>query len=202
MPIKPDFYKEELLLMRENYKKKPLKDIKLKCPKWLDSKDPMYELYAKKSILLQQGEIVYANIVQANNFLFEKKPRYDCPAQIVFSKDPYLVENPKPLSVTARNIFAMKGKDPEKVKKEWRAIAFAVTNEHDRSSFTFPMSVDERSFECNLIPTMIHRDLLPEGRLCASLFPVLTAPGCKQVMILPKKYWTKNFTQAWVEGFV
>ena len=48
-----DFYKE-LLQMRDNYKNNPLDNIKLSRPSWLDSSDPMSEIYSKKSILLQQ----------------------------------------------------------------------------------------------------------------------------------------------------
>ena len=57
---------KELLQIQENYYNKPLKDLRLSRPFWLDSSDPMSEIYSKKSILLQQGENVYAHIVQAN----------------------------------------------------------------------------------------------------------------------------------------
>lgn len=200
--LKSDFYKEELYQMRENYKKKPLADIKLNRPTWIDSKNALSEIYEKKSVILQQGEIVYANIVQANNILFKKTPKYDCPAQIVYSKDPFLAENPQLLSDISRKIYSLKGRDLDTIPDEWKRIAMSITSEHDSSSFTFSMSLDDKSFECNMIPTMIYRSLLPKGRLCGTLFPVLTVTDCNQVLILPKKYWTKNFTKAWTEGII
>ena len=44
------------------------------------------------------------------------------------------------------------------------------------------------------------RKLLPEGKLCGRFLPVFTLPECKQVLILPKQYWTPGFTEAWVNG--
>ncbi|MBP3415217.1 MAG: hypothetical protein J6L81_08495 [Clostridia bacterium] len=200
--LKSGFYKEELFQMREKYNKNRLADIKLKSPEWLDSKDALSEIYAKKSILLQRGEIVYANIVQANNILFEKTPKYDCPALIVYSKDPYFTENPQVLYTVSRRIYSLKDKDLDTIPKEWRRIAMSITSEHDSSSFIFSMDFDGRSFEFHMVPIMVHRKLLPKGKLCGMLLPVLTVEDCKTVLILPKKYWSKNFTKAWTEGHI
>ncbi len=194
------YYMEELLQMRANYKKKPLADIKLKRPTWLDSKDALSEIYEKKSILLQKGEIVYASIVQANNILFSKSPKYDCPAQIVYSEDPYFAEKPEALSDVARTAYRLKGKDLDTIPEEWRKIAIAVTSERNRSECTFSLNLDNKSFEFHMIPIMIYRNLLPKGKLCGKLLPVFTVSGCEQALTLPKKYWSKNFTKAWVEG--
>ena len=65
---------KELLQMQENYHNNPLEDISLRCPSWLDSSDPMSELYANKARLLKEGKVVYANIVQANSYLFMRLP--------------------------------------------------------------------------------------------------------------------------------
>lgn len=197
-----NFLKDELLRMRENYKKNRLKDIKLSRPSWLTSGDPMSEIYSEKSILLQQGEIVYAHIVQANTILFKRFPLLDCPAHIVYSTNPYFEEHPEELRNIACEIFSYKDKDLNTVPGEWKEVAKVITDECDRTDFTFSFKVDGKSLECCLIPTMIYRKLLPKGKLCGSLLPVLTLPDCKQVVILPKKYWTKEFKQGWVKGII
>lgn len=196
------FYSEELFKMRQKYKNNPLKDIKLNRPEWLTSKDPMSEIYSKKSMLLQKGEIVYANIIQANTILFDKTPKVDCPAHIVFSTDPYFAEKPEALYEIAWNIYTYKGKTPDTVPDEWKEVAKVITDEYDRSDFAFSLDIDAQLFEIKMIPTMIYRSLLPKGKLCGNLLPVLTAPECKQVLVLPKRYWSRKFKKAWKKGNV
>lgn len=196
------FYRDELFQMRENYRNNPLEDIKLNRPTWLDSEDPMSEIYSKKSMLLQKGKIVYATIVQANTILFKRFPPLDCPAQIIYSEDPYISENPEVLYEAAWGIYRYKGQALDTVPDEWKEIARVITDEYDRSDFTFSVNTDNQSFEYHMIPTMIYRKLLPKGKLCGNLLPVLMIPECKQVLILPKQYWTKKFTKAWIEGVI
>lgn len=195
-----NFYREELYQMRENYNRKPMKDIRLPLPLWLRFEDPLTTIYAEKETLLQQGKIVYANIVQANEYLFHRFPRFDYPAQIVFSEDPIFEENPKLLSDIANNIYCFKGQPQHTIPPEWQPVAQAVTDEFSRSDFCLDLHLGEQTATYRMIPTIIYRKLLPKRKLCNTLFPVLTAPDCKQVLILPKRYWTKNFTQAWITG--
>lgn len=196
-----DFYKE-LLQMRENYKSNPLDDIRLSRPVWLNSEDPMSEIYENKALLLQKGEIIYAHIVQANTILFKMFPPFDCPAQIVYSAEPYFMEQPDVLQDVAWGIYSYKGQDTDSVPNEWKEVARVITDEYDRSDFTFSLKLKEKSVEYHMIPTMIYRKLLPKRKLCGNLLPVLAIPESKQVLILPKEYWTKKFTKAWVEGII
>lgn len=188
--------------MRENYNNNPLRDIKLRCPSWLDSQDPMYEIYSKKAMLLQQGEIVYAHIVQANTIMFRTFPMVDCPGQIVYSSEPYFSEHPEILRDIAWKIYSYKGQELNTVPDEWREVARVITDEYDTSDFTFSLNLGERSLEYHMIPTMIYRKLLPKGKLCGNLLPVLALHMCKPVLILPKQYWTKNFVNAWIKGII
>ncbi|MEE1154992.1 MAG: hypothetical protein UH241_07535 [Acutalibacteraceae bacterium] len=196
------FFREQLYQMRQNYKNKPLDDIKLSRPNWLDDKDPMSEIYSKKSELLQQGEIVYASIVQANMILFNRFPPYNCPAQILYSAEPYFSENSEVLLNTAQKIYKYKGKELDTVPDEWKEVTRVITDEYDRTDFTFTLNLDNQSLKYNMITTMVYRKLLPKGKLCGNILPVLTIPNCKQVLILPKQYWTKEFTKLWVKGFI
>ena len=149
-----DLYKE-LLQMRENYKCNPLNDIKLRRPEWLDSEDPMSEIYENKSLLLQKGEVIYAHIVQANTILFKRFPSFDCPAQIVYSLDPYFMEQPDVLQDIAWGIYSYKGQDLNSVPDEWKETARVITDEYDRTDFTFTLNLNDRLLEYHMIPTMI-----------------------------------------------
>lgn len=193
------FYRE-LLQMQYNHSKCPLKDIELPRPSWMDENDPMAELYTKKAMLLQHGHIVYAHIVQANTVLFESFPSCDAPAHIIYSTEPHFTEHPEILREIAQEIYGYKELESAAVPDEWKDVASVIADEYDRSDFTLELKVDGASLAYRLIPTMIHRKLLPKGKLCGNLLPVLTIPNCKQVMILPKNYWTKTFGDAWVDG--
>ena len=196
------FLSYELYVMQNNYMNKPLRNIHLSRPAWLNSKDPMSEIYSKKSMLLQQGKVIYAHIVQANTILFHAFPPYDCPAQIVYSTDPYVAENPDILSDIAWKLYNYKNAPEEQIPSEWKEIARVIADEYDRSDFTFSMEFGGNSVEFHMIPTMIYRKLLPKRKLCGSLLPVLTVSGCKQILVLPKQYWTKKFTEFWVKGSI
>lgn len=200
--MESNFYRDELYLMRNNYKNNPLQDLKLSRPEWLDSQDPMFEIYSKKSILLQQGEITYASIVQANEILFRRFPPLDCPAQIVYSTNSYITENPEVLFKIAWKIYNYKGQPENEIPNEWREVARVITDEYDRTNFTFSMELGDQSAEYHMIPTMIYRKLLPKRKLCGNLLPILTVPESKQIIILPKHYWTKKFIEAWVNGII
>ena len=200
--MKSEFYIEELSQMRKNYKNKPLSDIKLCHPKWLDSQDPMFKIYDEKSTLLQKGEIIYASILQANNFLFKNFPPFNCPAQILYSKDLYFVENPERLHIIASKIYSYKGQEPDSVPNEWKEVVSVITDELDRSDFTFSAEIENRSVEYSMIPIMAFRKLLPKRRLCGNIIPILTADECEQVLILPKQYWSKRFKELWVNGTI
>lgn len=196
-----NFY-EELLQMREKYRSNPLDDIKLNRPQWLDATDPMSEIYENKSLLLQKGEIIYARIVQANSILFRSFPPFDCPAHIVYSTAPHTMDQPDLLEKIAWGIYSYKGQDIDSVPDEWKDLARVITDEYDRSDFSFSLNVNDKSAEYRMIPTMIYRKLLPKRKLCGSLLPVLAMPESKQVLIVPKQYWTKAFTKAWTKGII
>lgn len=197
-----NFFAEELYQMRENYKKRPLKDIKLCRPKWLDASDSLFEIYSLKPTLLQHGQIVYACIVQANTLLFNSFPPFNCPAQILYSTHPYTNENPDCLFQVARNLYKYKGQDLDTIPSEWREVARVITDEYDRTNFTFSLQFNGHLIEFNMVMTMVYRKLLPKRKLIGNLFPIFTVPESNQVLILPKQYWTKKFTEAWVNGLI
>ena len=194
--------KDELKAMQVNYAQKPMQDIRLARPDWMRNKDPMAKIYTDKKILLKTGKVVFAHIVQANTILFGLFPHVDCPAHIVYSADPLVTENPQMLSELAYKIYFYKNKPLEDVPEEWRELARVVTDEHDRSDFTIPVQHKGYRIETQMIPVMIFRKLLPKRKLCGRFLPVLISAETEAVMVLPKRYWTKDFRKAWRKGSV
>lgn len=200
--MEPNFYKEELHKMRKSYESDPLEDISLKRPFWMESTDPLSAVYTEKSKLLQKGKITFARIVQANTLLYRTFPPSNCPAHIVYSTDEHISENPKILQDIALRLYSFKDKNAEEIPDQWKEVARVITDEYDRSGFTFSIDENGQEIEYHMIPTMIHRKLLPRRKLCGMLLPIMTNPECKQVLILPKKYWSREFTNEWVKGSI
>lgn len=195
-------FKNELVKMQTCYNQKRLKDIKLKYPTCLIPNDPMASIFKDKSNLLQYGNIYYACILQANEILFKRTPKIDCPAQIVYSMDPYVSENPSILYEIAGELYRYKYKPLQDVPYQWREMVRVIADEVDRSDFTFSVEHNGKSVEIKLMPTIIFRKLLPKRKLCGRLLPIIAMPDCKSVMVLPKRFWTKIFRACWIKNVI
>lgn len=193
-------FRETLAEMQAAYAGKRLQDIALNRPDWLTSADALSVIYQEKTTLLQRGEICYAHIVQANTILFKLFPHKDCPAQIIYSTDPIVAEDPGILWRIAHDFYRYKNKPLNQIPEQWREIAKSITSERDRSGFTFSLESEAGRVKFHIISVMIFRKLLPGRVLRGSLLPVLTAPGCRSALVLPKRYWTSEFKKLWVKG--
>jgi hypothetical protein len=195
-------FKEELAKMQSCYDQKRLQDICLKKPQWLALDDPMASVFQDKSVLLKHGNVCFAYIVQANTILFKHFPHVDCPAHIVYSTDACIADDPGILQEISHQLYRYKHTPLKNVPEQWREIVRVIADEYDRSDFTFSVECRGNSVEIHFIPTMIFRKLLPNRKLCGSLLPILAAPECKSVMILPKGFWTKDFRHRWTRGAI
>ena len=191
---------DELKEMQSRYEKKRLRNIFLKRPEWMRSSDPISLFFSEKKALLKSGSVCYAYVVQANTILFDWFPHTDHPAHIVYSTDPYIEEHPDILEGTAHAIYQYKDVALDLVPEKWHELARVVTDERDRSNFTLSTEYDGHTVSIRFLPTMIFRKLLPRRKLCGSLLPIITSPDCNSVMVLPKRYWTKEFRSAWEQG--
>lgn len=191
------YLKDELLIMRENYHKKPLKNISLKRPSWVCGDMPLLSLYEKKQLLLQEGEVHYAHIVQANSNLFKFFPHKDFPAMIAYSLDPLVDELPAILKELANTLYQYKDQPLDRVPQQFREAARILTDEHDCSICSFIVTSKGRQAKVYLAPVVIHRKLLPSGVLLGGFLPVLAHKDCHAVMVLPKKYWSREYKRFW-----
>ena len=192
--------KDNLYRMRENYSKKPIRFKILPMPTWLRTTDGLYQIYKDKNTLFKYGKIYYAVLLQANVALFDPKARGDHPANFIYTTDEIGEENPEILKDTAHIIFSYKGKPSKEIPEKYRKVAEIVTAEFDRTSLEFPVTVDDKEISVKFMSVMVFRKDIPGNCIKGSVYPIIAAPDkCDSVIILPKKYWTGEFT-AWKTG--
>lgn len=190
-------YQAELEKMRANYAKNPLKDINLHRPWWILYDDEMARIYEEKKKLVQYGQIYYAHLVQANNHLFRAFPPFDYPAQLLYSTDPAIECDPLLLQEVSLALYSYKNSD-EKPPEEWKEMVRVIEDERDRTVFSFDCPMKSGTFWATMQPMMVFRRHLPGRVLKGGLLPILACPAkCQSILILPKEYWTENFTNAW-----
>lgn len=195
--------KDELVHMQNAYRHHPLRNIGLKLPPWLVGKNNILTLlYKEKKHLLPKAGVCYGHIVQANEILFGWFPHRDCPAAILYSTDPCVEDNPYILRELADELFSYKNKPLEEVPEQWRTVAQAITDEYARPDISFSLEIGGRTVTFRFMAIMVYRKLLPGRVLRGNLLPLLTAPDCRSVMILPKKYWSDSFTQVWLDHLI
>jgi hypothetical protein len=155
-------------------------------------------LYFDQLLLLKQGAIVWASLVQANNLLF-KPGENNHPANIVYSADPVFHGNLEELGRIARELYELKEKQlnhPEVA--DLTTIAQAITNEMDRL-LNIEISDSLTAHRIVYFTTiMVHRKHLPFGYLNSGWFPILIAPDkTTAVMLLPSRYWSPSLLKVW-----
>lgn len=198
-------FKKELEKMRKGYARKPLKNIDIPCPRWIQNPENHEEgkLFTEKDELIRDGILCYASVVQANQILFCDEPRVDSAANLLYSTDDVICENPQLLKSLSQLLFMYKDRDPEQIPDEWKSIAAAITAEDGDCYTTVSTTVCNQPVQACFNANLITRSLLPKNKLCGNLLPVLAIPGkCVSVLILPEKYWSRNFKKAWVKGLI
>lgn len=169
--------------------------VQAPCPDWIKPSEPLYEILKQQQLLLTQGTIVWAALVQANNLLFSPGD-VDCPAQLVYSRDPCFDSRPQELSAIASAIFKLKNTAPSDPAE--KAMADRVTDEMDRTmGWRLPdLLTDKEVFSATF---MVFRRHIPNGVLAAGFFPILVHPSTQAVMIVPFEFWPIELIILWKE---
>lgn len=186
-------FETELKIIREKYEKHPYLKKTLPKPYWMNG-DDLAVLYEEQRSLFQTGTVYYGYIVQANNYLFQKDPYINCPAAVLYSTDVRINRNPEILRKVGTWLFSYKNTDeaPEHVRR----IVDCITDEKERLfNVKIEINLKDGSQAVLYFTTiMIFRKHLPGGMIKGSFLPVIASPNMfKTVMVLPKKYWTKDF---------
>lgn len=180
--------------MREKYRLHPYKEGGLSKPSWMTG-DVLSILYDEYATLFEKGEIYYGYIVQANEILFNDKPRVDCPANVIYSTDSYVNENPDILRKFAKKLFSYKEMPLDVVPELLREVVAIIKDERSRQSVDIHLQMDDgHEITITFMTMMVFRKYLPSHKLNGSLIPIMAYPQkCRSVMIVPKKYWSESF---------
>lgn len=173
-----------------------LESVKAVAPRWMKTQDPLFGFFDQQQLLLKEGRIAWGALIQANNLLFSPGTE-DCPAQLVWSVDPYFDARPQELRVIGRRIFQLKNTKPSDPQE--RKLAEQITDESTRSlGWKLPDTLIDR----NVVSTtfMVFRKHIPNGVLSASCFPILTHPSTQFVMIVPFELWPIELIILWKDG--
>ncbi|MEB3754669.1 hypothetical protein [Acinetobacter sp. MD2(2019)] len=168
--------------------------LKSNPPSWMTADDPLIELYRQQSLLLNEGQIVWAAIVQANNLLFSEG-NMDHPAQLVYSQTQDFDDNPEYLSEVAAQIYALKNTIPDQM--ELHALAEMVTNEHERGvNWHVPELLSNTPIRSTTF--IMIRAHSPNRQLSSQQIPILIHPSTSMCMMVPAKFWPDEFKQHWL----
>src|SRR5262249_19146105 len=76
---------------------------------FVESNDGLLRILQDQDTLLVRGQVVWGQLVQANQILFNPENRMTCPANVIYSSDPFFDGRLSLLSSMARGLFAQKG---------------------------------------------------------------------------------------------
>lgn len=205
--VKEGSVQEHLDVMRSNYREVPVRSLSLPMPMWLrlNKDDGLHIIYRDKDLLLREGRIVYAYIVQANAMLFDEKNTLNLPLNLLYSTHPAAEAHPEFLMAIGRELFAYKEIPDEDTPEEYREMSRILAAETDRSAVDFTISMPDPEHDGELLEDIdvhfcsaiaFHKDLPGSHLKGCSFVPILAAPEkTSAVLILPKEYWTAPYYQ-------
>lgn len=173
-----------------------LASLKGPTPSWLQATDGLAEFFDHQDLLLTEGHVVWGALVQANSLLFQPGD-VNCPGLLVHSPDDHFDARPQELQLIGRTFFSFKHTDP--TDPELKEVARLVTDEVDRSmGFELPRVFSSKPVRSATF--MVFRKHIPNGVLSASLFPILTHPSTRAVMVVPFEFWPIELIVLWKEN--
>ncbi len=188
-------YIKELNKMRKKYLKYPIKKFDAIKPNWLIDKDNVLnDIYDNTLAILENSNINYGCILQANTLLFDKKDKQDCPATFITSNSEYINNNPEILCSLADDIYQYKESEIEFVPQNLKKIVECIQNEHDFRRYKNEIEFENGNIVTIYIVTLIViRKHIHKGYLRKRIYPLITNfEKTESAMILPHKYWTRK----------
>jgi hypothetical protein len=161
--------------------------------------DKLRMVLRNQDILRDHGRVVWGCIVQANQDLFHPANRSTLPANLLYSPDRFYDDEVEELQALAMGLFGLKGTAQD--DPELKRFANAITDEMARTMrLDLPESITDGR-RVYFTTTLIHPQHLPEGYLANGFFPLVICPEkTEAVMILPARFWPKEFREAWADA--
>jgi hypothetical protein len=156
----------------------------------------MLRILADQPALLGRGEVVWGQLVQANQVLFDPGNNYTAPANVIYSVDPSFDGRANFLAGVAHGLFARKGTIPG--ERELREFVRVITDERERiMRRELPRSYcGGRSVY--FTTCFIRPGHLPGNRIARPAFPlVVNFRETEAVMVLPSRFWPADLVAQW-----
>lgn len=177
-----------------------------KMPQWAEG-DAISAVYSELPMLLTEGNIFYASLIQANKALFEQQVDSNTlvsAAMIIYNhnRSENSLSNPEYLQPFAHYLFECKKKAQSEIQ-DWLADAVnVIRGETNRSRIIITADGnDDYPMNLTMQSLLVFRSQLPKLRLGGAVIPIIAAPGkCSSVMILPCSFWNKEFKNYWIES--
>jgi hypothetical protein len=163
---------------------------------FVERNDGLLPVLEDQDRLLMHGQVFWGQLVQANKVLFDPKNRHTCPANVIYSTDPFFDGRLSLLSSMARGLFAQKGST--RAGRELQDFVDAVTDEMKRV-LRREMPHSYTGGRCVYFATcFIQPGHLPFGCLNRPSFPVVVAPEeTPAMMLLPSRHWPPELVSHW-----
>ena len=158
--------------------------------------DPMLRILADQQGLWERGEVVWGQLVQANQILFDPSNHHTAPANVIYSPDPFFDGRTETLGRIAHGLFARKGTVPG--DRELREFVRVITDERERL-----MRRELPRGYCGgrsvyFTTCFFQPGHLPGNRIARPAFPLLVNfPATEAVMVLPARYWPAELVAEW-----
>ncbi|WP_339952232.1 hypothetical protein [Yoonia sp. 2307UL14-13] len=165
---------------------------RVKKPSWMRfQKDPVLQQQLDQhEYLLENGQIAWCAVIQANELLFSDGP-HDHPAAFIYGTDKRILEDPEILTDAAEGLFEIKGRV---TTPEVQHFADRLADE-TTSDLKLPVPTElTNGIQCFYTTMIVFRKHILYGRLDGRILPILTAPHATDaVTILPERYWDIEF---------
>ncbi len=161
-----------------------------------ETRDPMLRILADQEALRERGQVVWGQLVQANQILFNPANPHTLPANVIYSLDEYFDGRVGLLERMARGLFARKGSVP--ADRELREFVRVITDERERI-----MRRELPRGYCGgrsvyFATCFIQPSHLPGNCLVNPTFPLLVNfPETEAVMLLPSLFWPPEVLTQW-----
>ncbi len=161
--------------------------------------DALWLQYRQRHAIFTHGEVVWGQVVQANNVLYDDAQPHDAPAAYIYSLDEFFEDDVMALAEIADTLYAIKGEATDNPATQ--RFADMLGNEYERQLLLqVPYDLtDGRDvyYTCGVIP----RGYLPVPQLAAPLFPLVIVPGkTEATWVLPSMWWSQELIDMWIDA--